>query len=303
MKKYLSILCLFLTAVIWGFAFVFQVKGTEHIGSFTFNATRFVLGTVSLIPVVLIFEGKKIFRGEIKLKKILPGWIVCGSILCIASSLQQIGLKITGSAGLGGFITSIYTVLTPVMYFLIFKKKTKLPVWIGAFMAVAGLGFLCIKPGVGLSFGFGEVLLLIGAVFWAAHMISVDHFARELPSLSFAWGQFLVCTLLSLVCAFVVESGDFSFEVLMDAKWDIIYCGVASVGIAYTLQIIGQKNADPTFAAIVFSLESVFSAVGGVIFGIDSISLIGYIGCGIIFGGIVISQLDFSRKNTKQPVK
>lgn len=297
MKKYLSILCLFLTAVIWGFAFVFQVKGTEHIGSFTFNATRFVLGTVSLIPVVAVFEGKKIIKKEISLKKILPGWIICGTILCIASSLQQIGIKVTGSAGLGGFITSIYTVLTPVLYFLIFRKKTKLSVWIGAFLAVGGLALLCIKTGVGLSFGVGELLLLIGAFFWAAHMIAVDHFARELPSLSFAWGQFLVCTLLSLICAVAFESGDFSAAVLLDAKWDIAYCGVASVGIAYTLQIIGQKNADPTFAAIVFSLESVFSAVGGVIFGIDSITAVGYIGCAVIFAGIVISQLDLGRKS------
>lgn len=297
MKKYLSILCLFLTAVIWGFAFVFQVKGTEHIGSFTFNATRFVLGTVSLIPVVAVFEGKKIIKKEISLKKILPGWIMCGTILCIASSLQQIGIKVTGSAGLGGFITSIYTVLTPVLYFLIFRKKTKLSVWIGAFLAVGGLALLCIKTGVGLSFGLGELLLLIGAFFWAAHMIAVDHFARELPSLSFAWGQFLVCTLLSLICAVAFESGDFSAAVLLDAKWDIAYCGVASVGIAYTLQIIGQKNADPTFAAIVFSLESVFSAVGGVIFGIDSITAVGYIGCAVIFAGIVISQLDLGRKS------
>ncbi len=302
MKKYLSILCLFLTAVIWGFAFVFQVKGTENIGSFTFNATRFVLGTVSLIPVVAVFEGKKIIKKEISLKKILPGWIICGTILCIASSLQQIGVKITGSAGLSGFITSIYTVLTPVMYFLIFRKKTKLSVWIGAFLAVGGLALLCIKPGVGLTFGVGELILLIGAIFWAAHMISVDHFARELPSLSFAWGQFLVCTILSLICAVAFESGDFSAAVLLDAKWDIIYCGVASVGIAYTLQIIGQKNTDPTFAAIVFSLESVFSAVGGVVFGIDSITAVGYVGCAVIFAGIVISQLEPREKSDNKSI-
>ncbi len=296
MKKHLSVLCLFLTAIIWGFAFVFQVKGTEAIDSFTFNAVRFVIGTVSLIPVVFAFEGKLIRSGEVKLKKMLPGWIVCGTILCIASSLQQIGIKHTGSAGLAGFITSIYTVLTPVMYFLIFRKKTKIQVWVGAVLAVVGLSMLCFKAGEGLSFGFGEILLLIGAFFWAAHMISVDYFAKELPSLSFAWGQFLVCTLLSLACMLAFELDAFSVANIIDAKWDILYCGVMSVGIAYTLQIVGQKRSDPTFAAIVFSLESVFSAVGGVLFGIDNITVLGYIGCAVIFAGIVISQLEFKKR-------
>jgi drug/metabolite transporter (DMT)-like permease len=297
MKKYLSIACLFLTAMIWGFAFVFQVKGTESIDSFTFNAVRFVVGTVSLIPVVLIFEGKLIFSGIVKLKKMLPGWIVCGTILCIASSLQQIGIKTTGSAGLAGFITAIYTVLTPVMYFLIFRKKTKIQVWIGAVLAVVGLAFLCFKAGEGLSFGLGEILLLIGAFFWAAHMISVDYFAKELPSLSFAWGQFFVCSILSIICMLAFELPAFSFANIIDAKWDILYCGVMSVGIAYTLQIVGQKRSDPTFAAIVFSLESVFSAVGGVMFGIDNITVLGYFGCAVIFAGIVISQLEFKKRN------
>ena len=297
MKKHLSIICLFLTAMIWGFAFVFQVKGTEAIDSFTFNAVRFVIGTISLIPVVLAFEGKLIRSGEVKLKKMLPGWIVCGTILCIASSLQQIGIKFTGSAGLAGFITAIYTVLTPVMYFVIFRKKTKIQVWVGAVLAVVGLAMLCFKAGEGLSFGFGEILLLIGAFFWAAHMVSVDYFAKELPSLSFAWGQFLVCTLLSLLCMLVFELDAFSIANIIDAKWDILYCGVMSVGIAYTLQIVGQKRSDPTFAAIVFSLESVFSAVGGVMFGIDNITVLGYIGCAVIFAGIVISQLEFKKRN------
>ncbi|MGN1081687.1 MAG: DMT family transporter [Acutalibacteraceae bacterium] len=300
MKKFSSTLCLFLTAFIWGFAFVFQERGTEVLDAFSFNGIRFLVGTVSLIPVALIFEGRLFKTGKVKIKKMIPGWLVCGTALCIASSLQQFGIKHTGSAGLAGFITAIYTVLTPIMYFLIFRRKTKIQIWIGAVLAVTGLSLLCFKPGEGLSFGLGEWLLLIGAFFWATHMITVDYFAKELPSLSFAAGQFAVCTIISIIAMLVFESDTLSWSAVTAVKWDILYCGVMSVGIAYTLQIVGQKHSDPTFAAIVFSLESVFSAVGGALFGIDSISLLGYIGCAVIFAGIVISQLSFGKKSDKK---
>lgn len=296
MKKIISVACLFLTAFIWGVAFVFQAQGAENLDSFTFNGVRFLIGTVSLVPVVLLFEGKLIKQKAVEIKKVLPACLICGSVLFVASSLQQFGIKETASAGLAGFITSIYTVLTPIMYFLIFRKKTRIEVWIGAVLAVVGLALLCFKPQEGLRFGLGEVLLLIGAFFWAAHMITVDRFAKQLPSLIFSWGQFSVCTLLSIICMLLFELDTFSFGALMGAKWDLLYCGVLSVGVAYTLQVVGQKHADPTFAAIVFSLESVFSMLGGAVAGIDTVTLVGGLGCVIIFGGIVISQLNIFKK-------
>ncbi len=295
-KKIISVCCLFLTAFIWGIAFVFQAQGAEKLESFTFNGTRFLIGTVSLIPVVLFFERKNIFEKRVNYKRMIPACIICGSVLFCASSLQQIGIKETASAGLAGFITAIYTVLTPILYLLIFRRKTRIEIWIGAVMAVVGLSLLCFKADEGLVFGKGELLLLIGAFFWAFHMISVDRYAKDHPSLLFSWGQFAVCTALSIISMFVFEAAAFSFDAVLSAKWDLLYCGVMSVGIAYTLQVVGQKHADPTFAAIVFSLESVFSMVGGVIAGTDILTLMSAFGCVVIFASIIISQLNIFHK-------
>lgn len=292
-QKIISTGMLFMTAIIWGFAFVAQVEGANYIGAFTLNGVRFTIGIISLLPVVLLFErGRSDTQTR---KKTLFCSLVTGAVLFTASMLQQFGINYTGSAGVAGFITGLYTVLVPLACFFFFRKRTGVNVWLGAICAVAGLFLLCYKPGDGLSFGLGELLLLIGSFFWTAHVILVDRFGKELRSLHFAWGQFAVCAALGLVCMFLFEEP--TFEGIMAAKWSLLYCGVLSAGVAYTLQIVGQKRSDPTFAAIVLSTESVFSAVGGVIFGIDSISLIGYLGCGLIFAGIIFSQIEIKKKN------
>lgn len=292
-QKIISTGMLFMTAIIWGFAFVAQVEGANYIGAFTLNGVRFTIGIISLLPVVLLFErGRSDTQTR---KKTLFCSLVTGVVLFTASMLQQFGINYTGSAGVAGFITGLYTVLVPLACFFFFRKRTGVNVWLGAICAVAGLFLLCYKPGDGLSFGLGELLLLIGSFFWTAHVILVDRFGKELRSLHFAWGQFAVCAALGLVCMFLFEEP--TFEGIMAAKWSLLYCGVLSAGVAYTLQIVGQKRSDPTFAAIVLSTESVFSAVGGVIFGIDSISLIGYLGCGLIFAGIIFSQIEIKKKN------
>ncbi len=288
----LSLFILFLTAFIWGFAFVAQVSGANYVEPFTFNATRFTIGTLSLIPVVLFFEKGK---SEPRLRrKTVFASLVSGIMLFSASMLQQFGIQHTRSAGVAGFITGLYTVFVPIACFLLFKSKVTLCKWIGALCAVAGLFMLCYKPEEGLSFGYGELLLFIGAFFWTAHVISVDRFGKELRSLHFAWGQFAVCSALCLISMFIFEEP--SFESIYLAKWSILYCGILSVGVAYTLQVVAQKRSDPTIAVIILSTESVFSAVGGVLFGIDSISLIGYIGCAFIFCGIIISQINIGKK-------
>ena len=282
--------------MIWGFAFVAQVEGMEYIGSFTLNGTRFVLGVVSLLPVVLFFERGR--TGKEERKKTVRASLMAGVALFCASSLQQLGIEYTGSAGVAGFITGLYIVLVPIASFLIFKYKTGLNVWIGAICAVIGLFLLCYTPGEGLSFGIGELLLLIGSLFWTAHIIIIDRVAKDIRPLHFAWGQFFVCATLSVIAMFAFETP--SLPAIFEAKWAIIYCGVLSVGVAYTLQVIAQRRADPTFATIVMSTESAFSAIGGVIFGIDSISAIGYTGCALIFAGIMISQIKLKRKKSAE---
>ena len=284
--KIKSTILLFLTAIIWGFAFVAQRVGAEFVGAFTFNGIRFLLGACSLIPVILIFEKEKYNISKIK-KTIMPG-ILAGVILFIASTLQQYGVEITQSAGKAGFLTGLYIVLVPLIRFVM-GKKTSIFTFFGAIFALVGLFFLCMT-GNEVSFGIGDIVLIIGAFFWAGHILVVDKYVNDISPLKFSLVQFLVCGLLSIICALILE--DMSFAAIKSAGIPILYGGLMSVGVAYTCQILGQKDSDPTFASIVFSTESVFSAIGGAIILNEIMSGRGYLGCVLIFIGIILSQLD-----------
>lgn len=294
-SRIITTACLFLTAIIWGFAFVAQFYGAGEVGDFAMNGLRFPLGTLSLLPVMLIFERGRSEKSE--RKKTVVASLCAGTALFIASTLQQIGISVSKSVGISGFLTGLYTIFVPIACYLFFKKKTGLNVLISAFLAVAGIFMLCVKQGVGFSFGLGELLLLIGAFFWTAHVVIVDRLGKDIRSLHFCFGQFLVCSVWSVLAMIIFEMP--TVEGIRAAAIPILYAGVLSVGVAYTLQVIGQKRADPTYASIIFSTESVFSAIGGVIFGIDSISLVGYMGCLLIFAGIVISQVEFKKNNIR----
>ena len=295
MKKISSTMLLFLTAIIWGFAFVAQVDGAQYLPPFTFNGIRFVLGAIVLIPVICLFDREKITKEE--RRKTLVASLLAGTALFTASTLQQFGIQITKSAGISGFITGLYTVAVPIACFVLFRKKTGLHVWLGAVLAVVGLFCVCYKPGTGLSFGLGEVLLLLGVIFWTAHVIIIDRLGKGVRSLRLAMGQSAVSGLWSLLLMLVLEQPQWT--AVWNAKISLLFCGVFSVGIAYTLQVVAQRNADPTFAAIVLSTDSVFGAIGGALFGTDEIALLGYIGFVLIFGGIVLSQLSFGSKKRK----
>lgn len=284
--KIKSTFLLFLTAMIWGFAFVAQKVGAEFVGAFTFNGIRFMLGTVSLIPVILLFEREKLDKTKIK-NILIPG-LLAGTVLFIASTLQQYGVEITGSAGKAGFLTGLYTVLVPLIRFVM-GKKTSIFTLFGAVFAVVGLFFLCMT-GDEFTFGMGDVVLIIGAFFWAGHILVVDKYVNDISPLKFSLVQFLVCGILSLIFAFILE--DIELSAIKSAGIPILYGGIMSVGVAYTCQILGQRDADPTFASIVFSTESVFSAIGGAILLNEIMSGRGYLGCVLIFIGIVLSQLN-----------
>ncbi|MBE7024113.1 MAG: DMT family transporter [Ruminococcaceae bacterium] len=295
LKNIKSLGILLLTAMIWGFAFVAQRVGAEHVGAFTFNGIRFALGAASLIPVIMIFEKKEkeaVVHSK-KMKQTLFVGLVAGIVLFVASWLQQWGIEVTGSAGKGGFITGLYTVLVP-LFGILLGKKTGLNVWIGAVFAVVGLFLLCITDKWQLSIGDG--ILLIGSVFWAIHILVIDGFGNRIYSLRFACTQFVVCAVFSLVCAFVFEC--ISLGSIKPAVVPILYGGLMSVGVAYTCQIIGQKNADPTFASIILSTESMFAAIGGAIILHETMTANGYWGCALIFIGIILSQITLKpRKN------
>ena len=284
--KIKSTILLFLTAIIWGFAFVAQRVGAEFVGAFTFNGIRFLLGFLSLIPVILIFEKDK-FNIESLKKTLLPG-LLAGIVLFIASTLQQYGVEITQSAGKAGFLTGLYTVLVPLIRFVM-GKKTSAFTFLGAIFALAGLFFLCMT-GNDNSIGLGEIVLIIGAFFWAGHILVVDKHVNNISPLKFSLVQFFVCGVLSIIFALILE--DINFAAVKSAGIPILYGGLMSVGVAYTCQILGQRDADPTFASIVFSTESVFSAIGGAIILNEVMSGRGYLGCVLIFIGIVLSQLN-----------
>ena len=281
---------LVLTAMIWGFAFVFQKIGAESVGTFVFNGLRFAMGALSLIPVFLIFEREKFNKEKFKKTVIAP--IACGTVLFIASALQQYGIELTGSAGKAGFITGLYTVLVPIISFILYKKKGGAGVWIGAILAVVGLFLLSV--GDGFSVELGDLYLLIGAFFWAGHILIIDKFIDGVSPLRFASFQFAVCAALNLIFAAFFDT--FDWAAINTALVPLLYGGLASVGIAYTLQIFGQKYTDPSTAAIIFSLESVFSAIGETVVIGSVMTARGYIGCVLIFGGIILSQIKFGKR-------
>lgn len=284
----------FITALIWGFAFTAQRQGADYLAPFSFNGIRYILGGIVMIPVVLVFER----RGTpLRDKKLWIASLVTGFILFAASVLQQLGLTMTGDAGKSGFITGLYTVLVPILCAILFRTRTTPNIWIGAVLATVGLYLLSVTGGIS-SVSLGDILLVIGAFFWAGHIIAIDRMGGGISSIRYACLQFFVCGAFSLVTALLFEE-PILLENVKGAALPLAYCTVMSTGVAYTLQIVGQKfSSNPTLAAIIFSTESVFAALGAMLILGDRMTARGYIGCLIIFIGIVISQLKW--RSTKE---
>ena len=295
--KLKSNILLLMTAMIWGFAFVAQRVGADHVGAMTFNGVRFALGALSLVPVVLIFARNTPMDASSRRQTVLAS-LAGGTALFVASLLQQWGVELTQSAGKAGFITSLYTVLVPVIGVLFLRRKTGLFIWLGAFLAVGGL-YLLSMTGEEKA-GIGDLVLILGAIVWAMHILIVDHFnQKQIHPIIFAMGQFAVCAVYNLVGAALFE--DMAVSGIVAAGIPILYGGLMSVGVAYTLQILGQRGADPTAASVILSTESMFSAIGGIIILGESMSIGGYVGCVLIFSGVVLAQLtpDVLRRKKK----
>ena len=290
-----GIVFLLTAAVVWGFAFVAQRVG-GNVPAFTFNASRYVLGTLSLIPVIALFEGKA--RDRDKLIRTLKTGTLAGAFIWIASYLQQMGVVMTDYVGKCGFITGLYMILVPI-FGLFLGRKTNLWTWIGAVLGVVGLFFICMSGGA-LTFTVGDILLILCAVFFAGQILVIDRYIDGVYPFRFSMIQFAVCAILNILGAVLTERARFSVSALTDAAIPILYCGILSVGVAYTCQVLGQRYSEPVSASILLSTESVFSAVGGALILHERMAWTAYLGCALIFAGILLSQKkswEIMRKN------
>jgi len=282
-----DILCL-VTALIWGLAFVAQRVGMDYMGPLGFNGIRFALGALVLAPLAmrsLRYPPPVPFLSGGETGFPWVGGLMAGSILFAGATLQQVGLKYT-TAGKAGFITGLYVVLVPLLG-LLFRQRPARGDVVGAVLAVIGLYFLSVTEDFSLAPGDG--LELLGACFWAGHVLLIGWLSPRTRALPLATAQYAVCAVLSLVGAVLFE--DVTLAGVRGAAVPILYGGILSVGLAYTLQVVAQRDAKPTHAAILLSFESVFAALCGAVILDERLNTRGLIGCGLMFAGMLVSQL------------
>ncbi|MBW6461025.1 MAG: DMT family transporter [Bacteroidales bacterium] len=299
-----SDLLLLITAIIWGFAFVAQRMGMEHIGPFLFNGIRFALGALTLVIVFRMRGWMKRGSGEegkrgsgedttarnqrltANGQRLTVAYgLLLGLILFAGASFQQVGIVYT-TAGNAGFITGLYIILVPI--FGIFSgQKAGWNLWSGALLGAIGLYLLSVSGDFGIS--KGDLLVLLSAVFWAIHVLYTGWLAPRNSAIRLAITQYTVCSALSLFCAFLFESNTLAW--IYNARYPILYGGILSVGIAYTLQIVAQKKATPSHAAIIMSLEAVFAVIGGMIILSETMTERKWIGCALMLCGMIMAQV------------
>ena len=310
-KSTKNIFLLALTALIWGVAFVAQSVGMEYVGPFTFNSVRFLIGGMVLLPIVMLSRKnsrdmtddteestldleEELYKrrqenvqknAQVKRRDLLIGGLCCGLALCVASCLQQIGIGYT-TVGKAGFITAMYIVIVPMMGIFL-KKKTTWLVWISVALAAIGLYFLCMTES--FQMGHGDLYVLACAVVFSVHILLIDHFSPKVDGVALSCLQFLVSGVIAGVAALIWEQPDLAS--ILAAWAPILYAGVLSCGVAYTLQVVGQKGVDPTVASLVLSLESVFSVLAGWIILGQNLSAREWMGCGLMAVAIVLAQL------------
>ena len=289
-KNFKGSIMLLITSLIWGTAFVAQSEGMNYVEPFTYNAMRTLLGGVVLIPVMILFRFSDKRNGKEKsscsLRNTVIGGICCGIALFIASSFQQAGIAQT-TAGKAGFVTALYIVIVP-MIGIFQHKKMPLQMWLFIAIALAGFWLLCIKQDIGIS--SGDLLVFFGAIAFAVHITVIDYFnQKNTDGILMSCIQFFTAGLLMLICMFIFEKP--TIPNIMGAGGTILYAGILSCGVAYTLQILGQKHTNPTLATMLMSLESVFAALSGWLILGEKLSIKEFIGCVLIFAAVILAQL------------
>jgi len=276
---------LLLTAIIWGFAFVAQSVGIDSVGPFLFNGTRNILGSLVLVPVIIILKStgklERVFTRDAVI-----GGICCGICLFFASSFQQWGIQ-RSPVGKASFITALYVVIVPILGML-FGHKTTWRIWVSVAIAIVGLYLLCMTGSLALS--SGDIYLIICAVLFAGHILVIDHFSPRANGVVISSIQFMVAGILSYI-AMPIFGERFDWSLIAAGGTAILYAGILSSGVAYTLQVVFQKDVDPTAASLIMCLESVFGAVGGWLFLGQVLSIKELIGCVLMFIAIVLAQI------------
>ncbi len=283
-KQWIANGLLLLTAAIWGFAFAFQKIGAEYLGTYSYNGIRFLMGGIVLWPVIALTERRSPVSRETKLRSLKAG-LGAGLFLCAASTVQQIGISCT-TAGKAGFLTALYVILVPIAGFLFFRQKVGGPVIAAIVLAAAGLYLLSITETFTIS--RGDLIVLSGAILWTAHILFIDRAGAAASPLRLSSMQFLVTGVISCILAAICETP--TLAAVKAALPTLLYGGICSVGIAYTLQVIGQRDAKPAHAAILLSMESLFSVLGGALILHERMGLRGIIGCVLMFAAILLAQ-------------
>jgi len=280
-------LIMLLAAAIWGFAFVAQREGMETMGPFLFNAARFFIGSAVLFPLVwyLSKKNKTPTNKETSTKKLLIAGTIAGLFLFLASSFQQVGIQYT-TAGKAGFITGLYIFFVPLIG-IFFGQRTGSGTWLGAFIAVIGLYLLSINDD--FSIARGDLLQLICAVFFAAHILVVGYVAKRMDPLKLSLIQYFVSGVLSFFIAIAIEV--ITWQMIVDTAIPLLYAAIMSIGVGYTLQVVAQQHAKSSHAAIILGLEGAFAVLGGWLILDENLSTRGLIGCGLMLSGMFLSQL------------
>ena len=284
-------LLLLLGSVIWGAAFVAQRVGMDHMGPFTFNGIRMLLAWLVMIPVTFLFERKNkkspAYQAPDPKEQRLSG-VICGALLFIASSLQQMGLVST-SAGKAGFITALYVVLVPVAAWLLFRKNPGKIIWLGVIIAVAALWLLCMPAGGGFELQGGDLLVLGCAAAFTLQILCVDHYAPRVSGVKLARDEFLVTGALSMLIALMTET--ITGEGVREALIPILYAGIMSGAVGYTLQVLGQRDTDPTVASLIMCMEAVFAVLTGALLIGEKMTVRETVGCVLMFFAVILAQL------------
>ncbi len=295
-NQLLGCLALLVTAGIWGFAFSAQALGMKHLGPCTFNALRSFIGAIALMPCIVLLDLLGHHRPSIwgtahtpaERRTLLTGGVACGFFLGVASILQQVGIQYTTTAK-AGFLTALYIIIVPLLGWLFLKHRISRGIWCAVALALVGMALLC-GLSLQIGFGIGDLWLLACAVVFSLQILAIDHFVQKVDAVRMSCLQFLTAGLVSLPIA-LLAGEHFQLKAILSALGPLLFCGVLSSGVAYTLQIIGQKFVRPVIATLLMSLESVFSAVGGWLVLGQTLTLRELTGCAAILAAVVLAQL------------